>query len=164
MPKWKTKLPFWNTGRVYATTASKWDAAAYGMVCTGSRDVLIGEHFARLVCHDNGFDQLDFYGHQVDYVAFIDGQREALGDQVDYLASVYNQTEQFDAPFIVSGAKCDDDNDDLNTCTILDYRKLGKCNHQQHLSIKFTQAATVWPTLAPCSSIAVDTVTQVKWP
>ena len=129
MPKWKTKLPFWNTGRVYATTASKWDAAAYGMVCTGSRDVLIVEHFARLVCHDNGFDQLDFYGHQVDYVAFIDGQREALGDQVDYLASVYNQTEQFDAPFIVSGAKCDADNDDLNSCTILDYRKLGKCDH-----------------------------------
>ena len=122
MTKWKTKLPFWNTGRVYATTASRWSAAAYGMVCTGNRDVLIGEQFARLVCADNGFDLLEFYGHQRDYVAFVEG----LGDEADYLASVYNQTEPFHAPFIISGAKCDEGDNDLNSCTIIDHRKIGK--------------------------------------
>ena len=71
--KRKSKLPQWNTGRLYMATASQWHTGSYGIVCKGNREFVINKIFGKLVCRDNGFNKLDFIGLRKQYLHFIKG-------------------------------------------------------------------------------------------
>ena len=76
--KWKSKLPQWNTGRVYMISYNIYGVERYGLLCNGNRNFKIEEivesKFGNLICKDNGFQKLDFISsNQKEYFDFITG-------------------------------------------------------------------------------------------
>ena len=72
--KWKSKLPQWNTGRVYMISYNIYGVERYGLLCNGNRNFRIDEEFGNLICKDNGFQKLDFISsNQTEYFDFIAG-------------------------------------------------------------------------------------------